>query len=214
MRLGFYISGKAGRFNKILGLDNAEMLNAVKVVFSDDKKTDYLKEKLSELGIPYILLNYKDIPEKGQDKNLMLSDALLKALKKYEADYCFSFGDHLLKGMLLEEYRNRIINFHPSLLPLFPGRKAIDQALEANTHIIGNTAHFIDQGIDTGPIILQSVQPVKVFYQEGYDGILDIQLQMYKELYRLLKNDRIKVQDNNVYIEGADYGSFKIFPEI
>ena len=214
MNLGFYISIKATRFSKILDIDNSEMLKSIKVVFSDDVKNDYLMSRLSQLNIPYILLNYKDISPNQKDKNLFLSDTLLDILKKHEIDYCFSFGAHILKGDLLEQYKNKIINFHPSLLPQFPGKKAIDQAVDANSNMLGNTAHFIDKGVDTGPIILQSIQHVNVFYEKGYDGVLDIQLEMYKKLYSLLKDKRIKVIDNKVYIQGADYSSYKIFPQI
>lgn len=214
MNVGFYVSGKATRFNKILDSDDAEILESIKVVFSDDVKNDYLESRLSKAHIPYILLNYDDIPVDRKDKNLFLSHQLLEVLKKYEIDYCISFGAHILEGNLLEEYENKIINFHPSLLPQFLGIDAIDQAVDANCTIIGNTAHFIDDGMDTGPIILQSFQHINVYYEQGYGGILDTQVEMYKKLYYLLKNGLIKVIDRKVYIEGADYSAYHIFPEI
>lgn len=214
MNLGFYISGKATRFNKILDMDNIEMLKSIKIVFSDDIENNYLESKLSLLNIPYILLNYSDIPSDQKDKNLFLSNTLMEILKKYEVDYCISFGAHILKGDLLEEYKNKIINFHPSLLPQFPGIDAIDQAVKAKSTMIGNSAHFIDEGVDTGPVILQSFQHMNVFFEKGYDGILDTQLEMYKQIYSLLKDKRIKVIDNKVYIEGANYSAYKIFPQI
>jgi phosphoribosylglycinamide formyltransferase-1 len=214
VKLGFYISRRATRFNKILDISTYEMLDSIKVVFSDDVETDYLKDKLLKLNIPYVLYNFKDIPEDEKDKNLVLSNYLLEVLNKYKIDYCFSFGAHILKGDLLVQYKNKIINFHPSLLPHYPGRKAIDQAIQANSFILGNTAHFIDEGVDTGPIIMQSVQHVNIFLDNGYDAILDVQLEMYKHLYTLLKSNRIKVSHNKVYIEGADYGSYSIFPNV
>lgn len=214
MKIGFYISGKATRFSKILAIDHPEMLESIKVVFSDDRTNDYLEAELSRLGIPYVLLNYPDIPSEEKDKNLFLSDALLEQLKKYEIDYCMSFGAHILKGEILEEYENKMINFHPSLLPQFPGIDAIDQAVHANASIIGNTAHFIDEGVDTGPVILQSFQHVNVFFEKGYDGILDTQVGMYEHLYSLLRDKKIKVMDEKVYIEGADYSACNIFPHL
>lgn len=214
MNFGFYISGRAARFNKILDIGDAEILESIKVVFSDDVKNDYLKSRLSAAGIPYILWNYDDIPAEQKDKNLFLSNQLLEVLKEYEIDYGISFGAHVLKGDLLEEYKNKIINFHPSLLPHFPGIDAIDQSVEAGCNIIGNTAHFIDEGVDTGPVILQSVQHIKAYYEKGYDGVLDTQVEIYKKLYYLLKNDLIKVTGRKVYIEGADYSAYHIFPQI
>ncbi|MDF2544117.1 MAG: hypothetical protein K0S47_3835 [Herbinix sp.] len=67
-------------------------LTNIKFVFSDDEKSQYLEEKLKIFNIPYELL----IVEKGQ-KNLRLSNELLEVLRKYQIDYCFSFGDHILK---------------------------------------------------------------------------------------------------------------------
>lgn len=100
-------------------------------------------------------------------KNLELSNNLLQVLREYEIDYCFSFGAHILKGKLLEEYENRIINFHPSLLPAYPGIKSIDRAIADKVNLLGNTVHFIDAGMDTGPIIMQSVIPSVAFYEGG-----------------------------------------------
>lgn len=214
MNLGFYVSGKATRLNKILDLKNEEMIKSIKFVFSDDENTDYLKEKLLKMEIPYVLFDYNDIITDEKDKNLILSNKLLQILDYYDTDYCFSFGNHILRGILLEKYKNKIINFHPSILPAFPGRKAIDKAIEARVNIIGNTAHFIDKGIDTGPIILQSVQPINVFYEKGYNGILDVQVDMCKKIYQLIKNNRIIVIDNEVYIKDANYTDYKIIPNI
>jgi phosphoribosylglycinamide formyltransferase 1 len=212
LNIGFYLSSKATRFNKILDENNLDLIKNIKVVFSDDVQNLYLKDKLDKLNIKYVLVNYKDINvEKGR-KNLFLSDKLLGTLQENNVDYCFSFGAHILKGKLLEVYENRIINFHPSILPAFPGIRSIDQAIEAKSNLLGNTAHFIDAGVDTGPIILQSVIPAIAFYEGGYDAILDIQIEMLNKIFTLLRNNRVKVFDGKVIIEEADYNSYFIFP--
>lgn len=212
MNFGFYISGKAARFKKMLDEEFA-LLEDVKVIFSDDADTSYLEPLLRERGIPYELFDYKKI-DKGQNRNLEISNELLKTLSSWEVDYCFCFGRHLLKGEILKEYENRIINFHPSVLPLFPGVDAIDQALAAKVKILGNTAHFVDQGMDTGPIILQNVLSVKVFEEKGYSGVLDYQLDMVEEIYGWLKQGRISVKDREVLIEGGNYMKAGFFPAL
>jgi phosphoribosylglycinamide formyltransferase-1 len=212
MNYAFYVSGKATRLAKILEDKNMELLTNIKVVFSDDEKNQYLEEKLKVYNIPYVLFDYnKIIAEKGQ-KNLRLSNELLEVLRKYQIDYCFSFGDHILKGELLEVYKNRIINFHPSILPAYPGLKSIDQAISDKANLLGNTVHFIDSGVDTGPIILQSVIPAAVFEEGGYDAILDIQIDMLYKVFNLLQAARLQVVKNKVNIEGANYRSYSIFP--
>lgn len=214
MNFGFYVSSKATRLNKILDENNRKLLNNVKLVFSDDEKNAYLKEKLDTLNIKYIFFDYKKLKtEKGQ-KNLELSNQLLQALRKYEIDYCFSFGAHILKGDLLNVYKNRMINFHPSILPAYSGINSIDQAVEGKANLLGNTAHFIDAGMDTGPIIMQSVISVVAFYEGGYDVILDIQIEMLYKIFDLLQVGRIQIVNDRVKIDDADYNSHSIFPYI
>lgn len=210
MNFAFYVSGKASRLRKVL-YENKLMLQDVKVIFSDDAETAYLEDEIVKKGIAYELLDYKKIPH---NRNLIISDALLDILKSNNIDYCFCFGRHLLKGDLLQEYENRIINFHPAILPLFPGINSIDQALSAKASILGNTAHFVDEGMDTGPIILQNIVSVEVFKESGYDGVMDYQLVMLDRIYEWLKENRITVENKKVLIQGSDYRSPAFFPSL
>lgn len=212
MNYAFYVSGKATRFNKILSQNNTELLNNVKVIFSDDEKNKYLEEKLNLMNIKYILVDYNKLKAEKGKKGLELSNLFLQVLEKYEVDYCFSFGEHMLKGSLLKVYNNKIINFHPSILPEYPGLNAIDQAIEGKANLLGNTAHFIDAGMDTGPVIMQSVIPVAAFYDGGYDAILDIQIEMLYKIFELLQAERIQIRNNKVEIKNANYNSHFIFP--
>ncbi|WP_242144305.1 MULTISPECIES: phosphoribosylglycinamide formyltransferase [unclassified Bacillus cereus group] len=86
---------------------------------------------------------------------------ILKKLREYEIDYVILAGYMRLIGpTLLEAYGGKIINIHPSLLPSFPGKDAIGQALEAGVKVTGVTIHYVDAGMDTGPIIAQEVVTV------------------------------------------------------
>lgn len=212
MRFAFYISGNAGRLRKILK-SNEKYLEQVKLIFSDDERNKDLQEEVKCFSdMEYFLHEYNHIG--GTDRNLALSDYLLDLLKKKNIDYCFSFGNHILKGRLLEEYQYKIINFHPSLLPMFKGRLAIDQAINSAALLLGCTAHFIDSGIDTGPIIMQSVMSRYVFEQDNYDKILDTQIVMLKKIVGLLNEDKILLQNGKVIIKGADYGRIEYFPYV
>ena len=212
MNLAFYVSGRAKRLNFLIEANKNDILSNVRVVFSDDNKNCYLKEKLNKYKIDYIIIDYKKISEK--DKNLYISNVMLNVFKNYKIDYCFSFGAHLLKGELLKKYEKRIINFHPSILPLFPGIKAIDKAIDSNVFLLGNTAHFIDDGIDTGPIIMQSIIPAYSFKKGEYDSVLNIQLEMLYQIYFLLEKNKIKIIKNKVIIDNANYDKYIIFPFI
>jgi len=214
MNFAFYISGKATRFNKLINDNNEKLLKLVKFVFSDSEENLYLIEKLNQLNIKYILLDYKKMEYEKSQKNFELSNCLLSYLRKFKVDYCFSFGGHILKGEILSEYKNRIINFHPSILPAYPGLRAIDQAIAEKANILGNTAHFIDEGIDTGPIIMQSIISVVAFQERGYDAVLDMQIEMLYKIVNLLIEDRIYVVNNSVKIEGANYNFHYILPYV
>ena len=82
-------------------------------------------------------------------------------LKKYSTDLVVAAGFmRLLTPYIISKYRNKIINIHPALLPSFPGLNAQKQALDYGVKVTGCTTHFIDEGIDTGPIILQAAVPI------------------------------------------------------
>jgi phosphoribosylglycinamide formyltransferase-1 len=212
MNYCFYVSGRATRLYKIIKCANENFIKKIKFVYSDSKDNEYLKEILEKKNILYNLKDFYELEK--PDRNLKNSDNLLSLMKKNKIDYCFSFGGHILKGEILKEYKNKIINFHPSILPNYPGRNAIDKAISDNASILGNTAHFIDEGIDTGPIILQSVISSEAFYKYGYDFILDLQIDMLFILDKLLESKRIKVKGNKVRIINADITKSFIIPDI
>lgn len=144
----------------------------------------------------------------------MISDFILEKLVEHGIDYCISFGSHILSGDLLKQYENKLINFHPAILPMFPGVKSIDQAVDhGNVLLVGNTAHFIDSGMDTGPIIMQSVIPLKAFRDtKDYDIVLDLQIEMLNKLLKVLEGNRLHFVNGYPVIEGADYNRNMIFP--
>lgn len=169
MNIGFYVSGRATRLLHILQRNDSEINNSIKLVVSDEENA-ILEGKLDNSNINYCCYSKEDYKD-----NIYFSNLLLEEMKKNKIDYLFVFGKKLLKGDILIQYHNKMINFHPSILPLFSGFNAIDRALEAHMTILGNTAHFIDNSIDNGPIILQNIISTDIFYKEGYEGVLKYQ---------------------------------------
>ena len=215
MRIAFYVSGNATIFSKVMKECNEHILKTIKVVFSEDKSTNYLVDDLKAYDIAYHFCDYNSL---NGNKNLEMSDNLLKVLNDNSIDYMFSTGRHILKGELLKKYKFRMINFHPSILPQYPGGrklKSIDWAISENVSVLGNTAHFIDEGVDTGPIIMQNVMSRKCFDEYGYYGIMNSQVELFKRVYRLLDEDRIHVDDDgNVHIDSASYDNIMYIPQI
>ena len=204
-----YISGRSSRLLEFIRGYGRIARERIGVVISDTIIDDELKEKLILTNIS--ICAYEE--HSASD----FSDFMLNALREYDIDYCFSFGSSILKGKILEVYKNRIINFQPSILPMYPGINAIDQAYksEKETFLIGNTAHFIDEGIDTGDIIMQSVIPIRAYNDtKDYDVVLNLQIEMLVQLINIIDNNRLFQKDGKPYIEGADYFRSTIYPYI
>jgi phosphoribosylglycinamide formyltransferase-1 len=114
----------------------------------------------------------------------------------------------LLSTEFVERFRNRIINVHPALLPSFPGLDAIGQALRHGVRVTGVTVHFVDEGVDSGPIILQ--RPIEVPYTRDPDQLEDeihsAEHELLPEAIRLIAAGRVRVDSANprlVLIDGG-----------
>jgi phosphoribosylglycinamide formyltransferase-1 len=118
------------------------------------------------------------------------SEFIETKLTEHSIDYLLCFGDKILKKSLIDKFRNRLINFHPALLPSFKGLLSINQALNSGVSIIGNTAHFIDEGIDSGKIILQTAMLTEDFID--FEDVLELQFPMIKMILRDVLNYDIR----------------------
>lgn len=216
MRFAFYVSGKGGRLCKFLMQASDEERGQIALVVSEDVLPVETMEIINRNGIKCYVFDYKEITGNGnKEKNIELSNLMLDSFEKNKIDYCFCFGRHILAGDLIKKYHCRMINFHASILPMFPGVGAIDKAVESGAaFLLGNTAHFVDEKVDGGPIIMQSVVPVKAFLDNGrdYDVVLDLQIEMMKKIMKLLNESRITVEGKMAKIAGADYNKGCIFP--
>jgi phosphoribosylglycinamide formyltransferase-1 len=115
----------------------------------------------------------------------------------------------LLSGSFVRRFANRMINIHPALLPSFPGLDAIGQALEHGVWITGVTVHFVDEGVDTGPIIIQ--RPVPVPPDRDRDAleaaIHEIEHELLPEVIRMIAAGRVRVDEDNPRLVRVEAGS-------
>ena len=123
--------------------------------------------------------------------------AFVKRLAEAEVDLIVLAGFmRILKGDFLRAFANRVINIHPSLLPAFPGLEAWKQALDYGVKVTGCTVHFVDQGIDSGPILGQETVPVL----EGdtaatlHERVQQAERSLYPKVVRALAEGRITVK--------------------
>jgi phosphoribosylglycinamide formyltransferase 1 len=117
----------------------------------------------------------------------------------------------LLSSEFVTRFRNRVINVHPALLPAFPGIDAVQQAIDHGSKITGVTVHFVDEGVDSGPIIMQ--RPVPVASSRDWDetekAIHATEHALLPEAIRLIAAGRIRIDDENprlVHIDPDDEG--------
>ena len=128
---------------------------------------------------------------------------IIKALAKRKIDLVVLAGYmKIVSPELISRYRNRIMNIHPALLPAFPGLHGQKQAFEYGVKVAGATVHFVDEGLDTGPIILQKVIPVHQddTLQSLSENILQEEHDLYSKAIQLFAQGRLKVEGRKVVI--------------
>ena len=157
-RLGILGSGKGSNMVAIAEAIRAgQVMAKIAVVLSDVADAGIL-ERARELGLKAEFIAPGRFRTKLDDA---AEQAYVKRLAEAQADLIVLAGFmRILKGEFLRAFANRVINIHPSLLPAFPGLDAWQQALDYGVKVTGCTVHFVDQGIDSGPILAQETVPV------------------------------------------------------
>lgn len=150
-KIAVFASGSGTNFQAIIEAIKDGQLEAEICVLICDKENAYAIERAKTNGIPTFVFKPKDYPNKQA-----FEQEILNELKKYEVEWVVLAGYMRLIGeTLLRAYEGKIVNIHPSLLPSFPGVDAIGQAYDAKVKVTGVTIHYVDEGMDTGPIIAQ-----------------------------------------------------------
>lgn len=163
LRVGVLVSGGGTNLQAVLdAIDSGEIKNAeVKVVISNNKNA-YALERAKNHGIDALCISPKEFESRKQ-----FHDELLSRIDGYHLDLIVLAGFLVtIPEAMIQKYRNRIINIHPSLIPSFCGTgyfglKVHEAALARGVKITGATVHYVDEGTDTGPIILQKAVEVK-----------------------------------------------------
>ena len=157
-RIGVLGSGKGSNFAAIAQSCAAGKLPAEVAIVVSDVADAGILERARELGIPSRFIAPGNFRTKLADD---AERAFVAALREADVDLIALAGFmRVLKGEFLRVFEGRIVNIHPSLLPSFPGLEAWKQALEHGVKMTGCTVHFVDAGIDCGPIIAQQAVPV------------------------------------------------------
>ncbi len=154
-RLGILLSGRGSNFCAIADAINAGKLDAeIALVISNRPEAPGIAAA-ADRG-----LNARVIASRGLDREVY-DRLLIEELRQNAVDLiCLAGYMRILSGHFIRQFPLRILNIHPSLLPAFPGLDAQHQAIEHGVKFSGCTVHFVDEGVDSGPIIRQAVVPV------------------------------------------------------
>jgi len=157
-RLGVLGSGKGSNFTSIADACAAGTVPAEVALVVSDVADAPILERARDRGLPAQFIPPGKFRTKLDDE---AERAYIEALQKARIDLVVLAGFmRILKGEFLRAFAQRVINIHPALLPSFPGLEAWKQALDYGVKVTGVTVHFVDQGIDTGPILGQQMVPV------------------------------------------------------
>jgi phosphoribosylglycinamide formyltransferase 1 len=149
--IAIFASGSGTNFQAIVDAAKNGIVPARVALLVCDKPGAKVIERAERERIPTFVFSPKDYDSKAE-----FEQAILAELRKREIEFIALAGYMRLIGpTLLDAYEGKIVNIHPSLLPSFPGKDAIGQAYRAGVKVTGVTIHYVDEGMDTGPIIAQ-----------------------------------------------------------
>lgn len=193
LRLGVLLSGRGSNFLAIARSIGEGRLAGVEiaVVISNVADAPGLAAA-KELGLATSLYVSKGRSREAHDADVVA------CLQQHKVDLvCLAGYMRLLSPYFVQEFRGRILNIHPSLLPAFPGLEAQQQALEHGAKFAGCTVHFVDENLDAGPIILQAAVPVR-----DNDTVDSLSARILKEEHRIYSEAVSIVLEQRYRIEG------------
>jgi len=168
----------------------------IAVVISNISDAPGLK-KAKQMGLETLCINHRDFSTRED-----FDRRIVEELEKRRVDLvCLAGFMRILSPYFVNQYRNRIMNIHPALLPSFPGTEAQKDALEHGVKYSGCTVHFVNEEVDAGPIIIQKVVPVR----DDDDAetlstrILKQEHKIYAEAVRLFTEGRLQIKGRRVF---------------
>lgn len=199
MNIAVLCSGSGTNLQAIIDSVKSGYVPAEIALVVSDNADAYALVRAREAGIETLVLNKKDFKNRED-----FDQAMITVLKKKKVALVVLAGYmRILSGCFIEEYRNRIINIHPALLPAFKGAHAIKDALDYGAKVTGVTVHFVDEELDGGPVILQKA--VEMRNDDNEETLLERvhkeEHRIYPEAIRLFAEGRLKIEGRRIRIQ-------------
>ena len=205
LRVAVLASGRGSNLQAIIDAIEAGQVEAKIVAVISNKKEAVALERARKHGLPDLFVDPK--PFAGRpDSREAYDHALLDVLQKHDAELVLLAGYmKIVTAVLVNAYANRMMNIHPSLLPAFPGLDVQKKAIEWGCKLAGCTVHFVTEGVDEGPIILQAAVPIldddtpetlaaRILVQEH---------KIYPRAVQLFAEGRLRVEGRHVIVNGG-----------
>jgi phosphoribosylglycinamide formyltransferase-1 len=196
-------SGKGSNAQSIIDAIKEGKLDARIVCVLSDVEDAFILDRARQNGIPAYFIDCAPFKTKLDGA---AEQEVIEILKKHGAEVIALAGFmRMVKSGLLRAFPGKIVNIHPALLPKFPGLHSWKQALDSGAKVTGCTVHFVDEGMDTGPIILQKEVPVldNDSPESLHARIQEQEHVAYPQALQWISEGRIRVADRRVFIEGT-----------
>jgi phosphoribosylglycinamide formyltransferase-1 len=202
IQVGALVSGRGSNLQAII--DNSEngTLSAELAVVISDQPDAYALERARKHNIPGVHVSARGFKGKRGDYDALV----VKELQKHNVELVVLAGFmRIITPTLLKAFPHRVLNIHPALLPSFPGLHVQKAALEHGVKFSGCTVHFVDEGMDTGPIIIQAVVPVLDNDTEDTLSarILKQEHKIYSRAIQLYAEGRLRIEGRRVVVTGT-----------
>jgi len=202
LRLGVLASGRGSNLQAIIDAIEAGRLPARLAVVVSDREQAPALGRAARHGAPALSVSPKDHGDRAA-----YDRALRQTLHAHGVELvCLAGFLRILGPELIRPLAGRVMNIHPSLLPAFPGLDAQRQALDWGVRVTGATVHFVDEGVDTGPIIVQEAVPVLAgdTAETLSERILAVEHRLYPRAIRLYAEGRLRIVGRRVLIDPAE----------
>jgi phosphoribosylglycinamide formyltransferase-1 len=215
LRVAVLASGRGSNLQSVIDAIEAGTVQSKIVAVISNKKEAPALERARRQGLPAIFVDPK--PYAGRpDSREAYDRELLDVLRQHDVELVLLAGYmKIVTTVLVEAFANRMMNIHPSLLPSFPGLDVQKKAIEWGCKLAGCTVHFVTEGVDEGPIILQAAVPI--FDDDTPDTlsarILEQEHKIYPRAVQLFAEGRLRIEGRRVFIEaGKPEGDSVISP--
>jgi len=210
--LGILASGRGSNFQSIIDSIASGFLSAKIAVLITDKPDAYAIERANKHNIEVLIIRPRDF----SDKNAYYSH-IAEELKRRGVGLVILAGFMRVVGKaLVDKFRYKIMNIHPALLPSFPGLRGHKDAIDYGVKISGCTVHFVDEGVDTGPIIIQAAVPA--YHDDTEDTLSERILKQEHRIFpyaiKLFAEGKISVDGRKVTITADKEDSIMINPPL